>query len=72
MAALPPGARPGSLRCAPAADFKDDTGRPVVARKEARLLRLPRILVLHLARFDYGLRGTYKLNPFVRFEEELR
>ncbi len=44
----------------------------MVARKEARLLRLPRILVLHLARFDYGQRGTYKLNPFVRFDEELR
>ena len=42
------------------------------AKKEIKLLRLPRILVLHMCRFTYGNQGLTKLHKQMQFSLKLR
>ena len=55
------------------ADYKaTDESVPVTAKKEIKLLRLPRILVLHMCRFTYTQRGLDKLHKAVQFPIKLK
>ncbi len=55
------------------ADYKaTDESAPVNAKKEIKLLRLPRILVLHMCRFTYGNQGLTKLHKQMQFSLKLR
>lgn len=55
------------------ADFKiTDNSIPVRAQKTVRLLRLPRLLVLHLCRFNYEPHGLVKYHDHVQFPLTLR
>ncbi|KAA6429327.1 MAG: Ubiquitin carboxyl-terminal hydrolase 24 [Trebouxia sp. A1-2] len=54
-------------------DYKaTDDSAPVNAKKEIKLLRLPRILVLHMCRFTYGNQGLTKLHKQMQFSLKLR
>lgn len=54
-------------------DYKaTDESAPVNAKKEIKLLRLPRILVLHMCRFTYGNQGLTKLHKQMQFSVKLR
>lgn len=54
-------------------DYKaTDESAPVNAKKEIKLLRLPRILVLHMCRFTYGNQGLTKLHKQMQFSLKLR
>lgn len=55
------------------ADYKaSDSSVPVTAKKEIKLLRLPKILVLHMCRFTYAERGMIKLHNKMEFANKLR
>ena len=55
------------------ADYKaTDESAPVNAKKEIKLLRLPRILVLHMCRFTYNSQGLTKLHKQMQFSLKLR
>ena len=59
--------------CLSAADYKaTDESAPVTAKKEIKLLRLPRILVLHMCRFTYNSQGLTKLHKQMQFSLKLR
>ncbi|KAK9918617.1 hypothetical protein WJX75_005398 [Coccomyxa subellipsoidea] len=49
-----------------------DNSEGVTARKVVQLYALPRILVLHLKRFSYGLTGTGKIHKTVHYGDRLR
>lgn len=54
-------------------DYKaTDDSVPVTAKKEIKLLRLPRILVLHMCRFTYSSQGLTKLHYKMQFSVKLR
>ena len=44
----------------------------MTAKKEIKLLRLPKILVLHMCRFTYAERGMIKLHNKMEFSNKLR
>ncbi len=44
----------------------------MTARKSVQLWALPRVLVLHLKRFSYGLTGTGKIHKTIHYGERLR
>lgn len=48
-----------------------DNSEGVTARKVVQMYQLPRILVLHLKRFSYGLSGTGKIHKIVHYGERL-
>ena len=55
------------------ADYKaTDESVPVTAKKEIKLLRLPRILVLHMCRFTYDAQGLTKLHKQMQCSVRLR
>ena len=57
--------------CACAGYKVRDNSEGVTARKVVQLYALPRILVLHLKRFSYGLTGTGKIHKTVHYGDRL-
>jgi ubiquitin carboxyl-terminal hydrolase 10 len=49
-----------------------DGSEGVTARKSVQLWALPRVLVLHLKRFSYGLTGTGKIHKPIAYGDRLR
>lgn len=49
-----------------------DGSEGVTARKSVQLWALPRVLVLHLKRFSYGLTGTGKIHKPIAYGDKLR
>ena len=57
----------------PGAGYKvKDGGEGTTARKSVQLWALPRVLVLHLKRFSYGLTGTGKIHKTIHYGDRLR